>query len=168
MHLATPTPPSTPPPAAPPTWCGLSMQPSVMQLLKGLYHLHCVPYVLLLHGFCHSWLPLLLLPASSSSSCLEQVTLATPTGAGAVHMTIVTTQALQVLVASAAMMRMRMIMRVRVAGEIVRAVRVAATVAHLDRGINKELWLVSSLFYSSLCSCSSRLSSRLCYGSSAV
>lgn len=85
------------------------------------------------------WL-LLLLPACmpASSSCLEQVTLATPTGAGAVHMTIVTTQALQVLVASTAMMRMRMIMRVRVAGEIVRAVRVAATVAHLDRGINKK------------------------------
>lgn len=70
---------------------------------------------------------------SRSSCCLEQVALATPTGAGAVHMAIVATQALQVLVASAAVMRMRMIMRVRVAGEIVRAVRVAATIAHLDR-----------------------------------
>lgn len=52
-------------------------------------------------------------------------------------MAIVATQALQVLVASAAVMRMRMIMRVRVAGEIVRAVRVAATVAHLD-WLNKD------------------------------
>lgn len=76
-------------------------------------------------------------------------------------MTIVTTQTLQVLVASAAMMRMRMIMRVRVAGEIVRAVRVAATVAHLDRGIN-QIYIVS------LCSCSSRLSSWPGSGSLAV
>lgn len=82
-------------------------------------------------SFLHYILSFLLL-LSRSSCCLEQVALATPTGAGAVHMAIVATQALQVLVASAAVMRMRMIMRVRVAGEIVRAVRVAATVAHLD------------------------------------
>jgi len=87
---------------------------------------------------------------------LEQVTFSAPTGAGAVHMTIIATQALQILVSSTAMMRMRMrvIMRVRVAGEIVRAVRVAATVAHLDR-INHftSYGLIGYSSYFSCCSC---------------
>lgn len=65
---------------------------------------------------------------------LEQVTFSAPTGAGAVHMAVIATQALQILIASAAMVRMRMGMVMAVAGRrVVQAIRVTAAVAHLAR-----------------------------------
>lgn len=65
---------------------------------------------------------------------LEQVTFSAPTGAGAVHVAIVATQALQILIARTAVVRVRMRMVMAVAGRrVVQAVRVAAAVAHLAR-----------------------------------
>lgn len=65
---------------------------------------------------------------------LEQVTFSAPTGAGAVHVAIVATQALQILIARTAVVRVRMGMVMAVAGRrVVQAVRVAAAVAHLAR-----------------------------------
>lgn len=126
------------------------MQPSVMQLLKGLYHLLlliCIVWVVIFNGAVAS---ILHPPSSIQTACilgacqtvvcltfvrLKQVTFSAPTGAGAVHMPIIATQTLEILVSSAAMMRVRMgmVMAVRIAGCVVQAVRVAATVAHLAR-----------------------------------
>jgi len=138
------------------------MQPSVMQLLKGLYRvislLICVVWVVICVVLC--WAVCLIWHhpdpdsdpgkgPSSPSSSLEQVAFPPPAGAGAVPVAIVATEALEILVARTAVMRVRVRMRVvvAVAGAVVQTVRVAAAVAHLFaecRSLTLLLWNLES------------------------
>lgn len=64
---------------------------------------------------------------------LEQIAFPAPAGTGAVNMAVVAAEALQILVASAAVVRVGVRVVVAVAGAVVQTVGVAAAVAHLSR-----------------------------------